>query len=355
MAPSQAWLCLAILVIILILLNLLSPILTPFLVGISVAYMADPLADRLETMGLGRATAVTVISMLLLVLVLVLLIILIPLLSKQIDALFNLLPTIDNWINQTALPYLQTTLNLDLQSLQINTIAKRLTGEWSTTGGLMAQLIEQLTHSSVSFLGTIGTVFLAPVVSFYLLRDFDLLVTRIKAILPRNIEPNISAWAQESDQVLGAFVRGQLLVMLSLGLIYSLGLFLINLKYALLIGMLAGLASLVPYMGFFIGLLTALIVAFFQFDHQYYILLVFLVFVVGQAIESTILTPVLIGDQIGLHPVAVIFAVLAGGQLFGFVGILLALPIAAVIMVMLRHLYTGYKSSYLYHHGDPSK
>ncbi|MGB2182139.1 MAG: AI-2E family transporter, partial [Pseudomonadales bacterium] len=183
---------------------------------------------------------------------------------------------------------------------------------------------------------------------FYLLRDFDILMARIQEILPRNIEPKVSLWVRECDEVLGAFVRGQLLVMLALGFIYGIGLSIAGLKYAMLIGLLAGLASIVPYLGFAVGFIAAMLVAVFQFDSYWGFLAITMVFVIGQALEGMVLTPWLIGDRIGLHPVAVIFAVLAGGQLFGFTGMLLALPLAAVIMVLLRHLHQGYRNSSLY-------
>ena len=148
--------------------------------------------------------------------------------------------------------------------------------------------------------------------------------------------------------MLAAFMRGQLLVMLSLGAIYALGLHLVGLNYALLIGVLAGLASVVPYLGFVVGIAAALTISLFQFDNYLPLAMVLVVFLVGQIVESFVLTPLLVGDRIGLHPVAVIFAILAGGQLFGFMGVLLALPIAAVIMVLLRHLHKGYINSDLY-------
>ncbi len=251
MIRSQIWLFTLVLVAGLVLLNLLSPILAPFLIGIVIAYMADPLADWLEAQGLGRTAAVAAIFGLLLLLLLLVLLILVPLFSQQIKTLLEFLPVVETWVNQVALPYLQASMNIDLKNLQIKTLAMQLGSEWSVAEGLITQLLNQLTRSGFSFIGAIGTTLLAAVVSFYLLRDFDLLVMRIRAILPRNIEPRVSAWAQESDQILGAFFRGQLLVMLALGLIYGMGLFVIDLNYALLIGMFAGLASVVPYMGFF--------------------------------------------------------------------------------------------------------
>ncbi|MNZ36121.1 hypothetical protein D3C78_535340 [compost metagenome] len=190
---------------------------------------------------------------------------------------------------------------------------------------------------------------LIPVVSFYLLRDWDLMMAKIRGLLPRQREERLVALAGECHEVLGAFVRGQLLVMLALGVIYASGLMLVGLELGLLIGLLAGLAAIVPYMGFIIGIGAAMVAGLFQFGGDPYPLLaIAAVFMVGQALEGMVLTPLLVGDRIGLHPVAVIFAILAGGELFGFTGVLLALPVAAVIMVLLRHVHDLYKESGMY-------
>ena len=194
----------------------------------------------------------------------------------------------------------------------------------------------------------VANLILVPVVTFYLLRDWDVMMAKVNRLLPRNIEPKVSLWASECDEVLGAFMKGQLLVMFALGVIYAIGLWLVGLDLALLVGMIAGLASIVPYMGFIIGIVVAGVAAFIQFQDPVVLAYVGAVFMVGQMLEGMLLTPLLVGDRIGLHPVAVIFAIMAGGQLFGFVGILLALPVAAVIMVLLRHLHERYKSSSLY-------
>ncbi len=170
-------------------------------------------------------------------------------------------------------------------------------------------------------------------------------------MIPRRYAPTVAKLARESDRVLAAFLRGQFYVMLALGLVYSIGLAMIGLELALLIGMLAGLISFVPYLGAAIGIILACLAAIVQFQDVMYLLPVAAVFAVGQALESMLLTPLLVGDQVGLHPVAVIFAVLAGGQLFGFMGVLLALPVASVIMVILRHIHDLYRDSQFY--GNP--
>ena len=217
---------------------------------------------------------------------------------------------------------------------------------------MAGRLLTEVTSSGFAMLGWLMNIALIPVVAFYLLRDWDLLVERIHNMIPRQFVTTTVNLTKECDEVLSAFLRGQLLIMLLLGCIYALGLALIGLDLALIIGLLAGLASLVPYLGFIVGILAASIAAILQFQEFMPLVYVALVFGVGQLLEGSLLTPLLVGDRIGLHPVAVIFAVLAGGQLFGFVGVLLALPIAAVVMVFVRHLYGQYRTSQYYESRD---
>lgn len=353
MTQSQTWLLIVVSLIVAMLLYSLQAVLTPFLVGIGIAYMADPFADRLEARGWSRTLAACVVFLVLTLVVVAMLIGLVPLVMKQIQTLIYMLPQVETWYNLVLLPWLQDTLAIDIKSLKLDIVTEGLAAEWKQAGGIISRVVKYATSSTMSLISTFGSMAMVPVVAFYLLRDFDLLTAKVNALLPRNIQPKVSAWASESDEVLAAFVRGQLLVMFCLGIIYAMGLSFVSLNYALLIGILAGLASIVPYLGFAVGLAAAMTIALFQFDGYWSLLMVFAVFGVGQLIESFILTPLLVGDRIGLHPVAVIFAILAGGQLFGFLGVLLALPVAAVIMVLLRHLHAGYINSPLYGQQDP--
>jgi predicted PurR-regulated permease PerM len=352
MSQSQTWLLIVVGLILAGLLYSLQAVLTPFLVGMGIAYMADPFADRLEAKGLSRTLATSIVFILLSLALVAMLMVFIPLLVKQVQTLIHLLPQVEVWYNSMLLPWLQNSLGLDMKNLQLEMMTEGLAAEWRQAGGIITQVVQYATQSSMSLISTLGSMAMVPVVAFYLLRDFDLLTGKIRALLPRNIQPLVVAWARESDSVLAAFVRGQLLVMLSLGIIYALGLSVVGLNYALLIGLLAGLASIVPYLGFVLGIAAAMLVAVFQFDSAWPLVAVGVVFAVGQMVESFLLTPLLVGDRIGLHPVAVIFAILAGGQLFGFLGILLALPVAAVIMVLLRHLHASYINSPLYGQQD---
>jgi predicted PurR-regulated permease PerM len=274
----------------------------------------------------------------------------VPLLGRQLVRLYEVAPQLLDWLQQQALPWLQVKLGLPDGFWRLDTVKRALSGHVGQSGDIIGIVLGQATASGRALLGWLTDVVLVPVVGFYLLRDWDRLTCKLRALLPRRIEPLLVRLAGECHDVLGAFIRGQLLVMLGLGLIYAVGLSVIGLDLGLLVGMLAGLASIVPYMGFVIGSAAAVIASVFQYGGMelYPLLGVALVFAVGQLMEGMLLTPLLVGDRIGLHPVAVIFAILAGGQLFGFVGILLALPAAAVIMVMLRHVNDVYKLSDLY-------
>jgi predicted PurR-regulated permease PerM len=214
-------------------------------------------------------------------------------------------------------------------------------------------VIANISQSGLAMLSAVANLVLIPVVTFYLLRDWDVLVEKFGSLIPRYYFGTVSNLAKQCHETIGAFFRGQLLVMGALSVIYAIGLMLIGLDLGLLIGLLAGIASIVPYLGAIVGIGAGLFAAFFQFGDITHLVLVVVVFSVGQTLEGTVLTPKLVGDRIGLHPVAVIFAVLAGGQLFGFVGILLALPAAAVIMVLLRQVHQNYRGSTLYGVDDP--
>lgn len=353
LSDSQRWFLLITTVVAGVLVYLLSPILSPFLVGALLAYLTDPIADRLEAKGMGRTLAVVVVFVVLTLLVAISILLLIPQLSEQIQTMVRQIPAVLDLLHNKVLPWFEQNLDVNLNRPDIDSVREWVREHWQQTGNLAAQIMGSLTRSGLVVVAWIANLVLIPVVTFYLLRDWDVMMEKIQHLLPRNLEPRVTLWARECDEVLGAFIKGQLLVMLALGIIYALGLSFVGLDLALLIGMLAGLASIVPYMGFFVGIVVAAVAAYVQFQHPLVLIWVGVVFGIGQALEGMVLTPLLVGDRIGLHPVAVIFAIMAGGQLFGFVGVLLALPVAAVIMVLLRHLHDGYKSSRLYSTDQP--
>lgn len=333
---------------------LLQPILTPFLVAALLAYLGDPLADRLEAKGLSRTVAVCIVFFGLTTLAILTLLLSVPVISTQVDLLANKIPVWLQTLQGTVLPWIQEQLDLPKESLPALDIKKMLTEHWSTAGDLLTTATKQLAGSGLAFMGLLANLVLIPVVAFYLLRDWDILMAHIRDMLPRSVEPTVVSLTQECDEILGAFIRGQLLVMLALGIVYAVGLWVVGLELALVLGLLAGLASIVPYMGFIVGIAAAGIAAWFQFMEPMPLLWVAVVFGIGQALEGMVLTPLLVGDRIGLHPVAVIFAIMAGGQLAGFTGILLALPVAAVIMVFIRYLHRNYKQSRFYSTSESS-
>ncbi|WP_183410952.1 AI-2E family transporter [Litorivivens lipolytica] len=328
-----------------VLIHLLQPILAPFLVGALLAYLGDPLVDRLEDRGLGRTTSVCLVFLGLTLLAVIALLIALPLLIDQFQLLSVRLQSLVQWLQGNVLPELKARLG---DSASLSQAGQALGKNIGTAGDVIMRLWSRITGSSLAILGWISTLVLIPVVTFYLLRDWDILVAKIRDLLPRRIEGRASLIAKECDEILGAFIRGQLLVMTALAVIYTLGLWAVGLELALVLGLVAGLASIVPYMGFVVGIVAAVIAAWFQFQDIWVLVQVGVVFGVGQMLEGMVLTPLLVGDRIGLHPVAVIFALLAGGQLFGFVGVLLGLPAAAVIMVMLRHVHSSYLGSDFY-------
>jgi predicted PurR-regulated permease PerM len=345
---SQRFFLLLVVIVSGFLLYLLGPILSPFLIGALLAYLTDPVADRLEEVGVSRTAAVVIVFVFLTTLVTLLILLFIPKLTHQIQIMIHQVPAVITLFEEKAIPAIQVFLGDGVSFGDMESFKQLVASHWEKTGDIMAQLASGITRSGLAVVGWIANLLLIPVVTFYLLRDWDVMMDKIGRLLPRSIEPVVSSWAKDSDEVLGAFIKGQLLVMLTLGCVYTVGLWLVGLDLALLLGMLAGLASIVPYMGFIVGIFAAGVAAYLQFHDPIILLWVSAVFGAGQALEGMVLTPLLVGDKIGLHPVAVIFAIMAGGQLFGFVGVLIALPVAAVIMVFLRHAHDGYKNSHLY-------
>jgi len=348
MTQSTRWFWLTIVTITLFLLYLLSPILLPFISAALLAYLGDPLVDRLEKMKLSRTLSVIIVFSSMFLILVPLLLFLIPLLQEQLTALLKKLPDYIHWASMNMQPMLENYLGINLPTLDVDQLKQIVADEWTNAGGFFKGLLRTVSHSGFIVAGWLANIVLIPVITFYLLRDWDHLVAYIHDLLPRSVEGEISLMAKESNEVLGAFLRGQMLVMLALGIIYSIGLRLVGVEFSLLIGLFAGLLSFIPYMGLIFGVIIAGVAVLFQTHDISNLLWVLLVFGVAQMIEGMFLTPVLVGDRIGLHPVAVIFAVLAGGQLFGFFGILLALPVFAVLAVLLRHARARYKGSKIY-------
>ena len=350
---SRGWFWLAIGIILAWLVWKLAPVIMPFALSAALAYLFDPLTDRLERVRIGswqwnRTLAVVLVFLFIIGLIVVMLVVLIPMIRTQVQYAIARTPEFLDWMGNTAWPWLQAMLGLENAAFDISTVTESLKQYWREASQAALSVIGTLTEGGQKVFNFLINLLLVPVVTFYLLRDWDRLVEGVRQLLPRRYEPRVSLLAGEVDEVLGAFIRGQLIVMLALGLIYSIGLWAIGLDLAIIIGLTAGLLSIVPYLGTFVGIAAGLLAALFQFQDVAHLVMVAAVFVVGQLMEGMVLTPKLVGDRIGLHPVAVIFAVLAGGQLAGFLGILLALPVAAALNVLIRHLNGEYQKSTYY-------
>lgn len=331
----------------LVLLWLLGPILTPFAVGAGLAYLGDPIVDRLERWGLSRTAGVAVVFVSLILLTLIGTVLIVPMLYQQSLTLLGEIPGWLVWLQDVALPWLGIQLPEGIR-LDPAGLKQMIASHWSDASGYAGQIWLRVSQSSALLGALIGNLLLIPIVTFYLLRDWDRLVAWIRDVIPPRWLPRVTRLSHEVNGVLGGFLRGQLSVMLALTVLYSAGLALVGLKLALAIGFLAGMLSFVPYLGFAVGFIAALLAMLVQEHSLLPLVWIAVVFGIGQIVESWWLTPKLVGDRIGLHPVAVIFALLAGGQLFGFVGMLLALPGSAVIAVLLRDAKQQWLRSPLY-------
>jgi len=331
------------------LLYLLSPILTPFIIGAFLAYLFDPLVRKLKQHHVPHYVSISIVFFFFFLILLALLLLLIPLVESQVQHFAEIIPNTIDWLQNTILPWLKDNLGIDSEAINVASIKKLLADNVTKAGGAATIAVQAVVTSGFKIIEWIIKLILIPVVAFYLMCDWDRFLRGIQNLIPRNTEPTFTRLMKECNSVLGAFLRGQLIVMISLGVIYAAGLTLIGLQVGIIIGVIAGLLSIVPYLGTITGVLIAMVAAYLQMGTLKAVALVLLVFAVGHLIDHLFLTPKLVGGRIGLHPVAVIFAILAGGCLFGFVGVLLALPVASVIMVWLRYLHKRYYKSDLYH------
>ncbi|OGI47857.1 MAG: hypothetical protein A2637_07435 [Candidatus Muproteobacteria bacterium RIFCSPHIGHO2_01_FULL_65_16] len=323
------------------LVYLLAPILMPFIVGALLAYVCNPLVTCLAAWRLPRVLAVALVFVVVLAAVAGLLLFLVPVMQRQVTAFVLKIPAYLDWLQQNVFPRVLAATNGRLPADML-AVKQAVVGHWQELGDWLGIVIGSMTQSGLRFLAWLVNLVLIPIVTFYLLLDWDRIPARALSLFPASVQPRIRRLGRETDEVLGSFLRGQLTVMTVLATVYATGLGLVGLDLALPLGLLAGLISFVPYLGFIAGALTAGVAAYLQFHEATALLWVLAVFLAGQVLDGLVLTPRLVGGRIGLHPVAVIFAIMAGGQLFGFLGILLALPAAAAIKVWLRHLHEGY-------------
>ena len=351
-SPTQqqalAWF--AITLVLALVLWLLGPVLMPFVVASVLAYALDPLVTRLQSLTgdkLPRVVAVLLVQVVFVVLVLALVMLLVPILMHEVPRMRDQLPLIAERVQGVLSPWLE---RLGIQATwDVPSLKAFLLSTFSTSWeDGFAQALTSLRIGGSVALAIIGNLILIPVVLFYLLLDWRRVVRHIEALVPLPMRRAYDGFVIECDQVLGQYLRGQLSVMALLAVYYSVALWLFGLELALPIGVFTGLAVFVPYVGFGVGLLLGLLAGVLQMPLYQALLMVSVVYGAGQLIESFVLTPRLVGERIGLHPLHVIFALMAFGQLFGFVGVLIALPVSAVLLVAIRHLRAQYQNSQLY-------
>jgi predicted PurR-regulated permease PerM len=327
-----------------LILWLLGDVLMPFVAGMAIAYVLDPLCDRLEALKLPRWLATTLVLLVFLVAIVLVLLVVVPVLTSQIGGLLAALPSLFGELNEFLLPVFD-----ELRDLLGLENVEELRGALSAYAGdavaWLGRILGGVWRGGLAVLDIISLLVITPVVAFYLLRDWDRMVAAIDGLLPRQHAGTIRELARDVDGTLAGFMRGQALVCLMLGVFYAVALSIVGLDFGLVVGLGAGLISFIPYVGSIVGFVASMGIALAQFDAWTQWAIVGAVFVAGQAVEGNFLTPKLVGDSVGLHPVWIVFALLAAGSLFGFTGLLLAVPMAAVIGVLVRFFLRQYLNS----------
>ncbi len=335
-------------ILTLYLIHRLASVLIPFLISFGLAYLGNPLVQRIESPKISRTWAVSIVFGFLLLGLTLILLVVIPILINQLLNFIEKVPTYYLWVQSNILPKLETLLSLEEVKANQDAIKETLTKSLDVIGMLTTKLGSSIGSFILGVIGFFVSLFLIPMITFYVMRDWPQIMAKFETLLPRSIAQETLDFLEESNFMLSSFLRGQFTVMLALAFVYSVGLSFVGLEYSVVIGITAGLISFIPYLGATSGILMGLIVAWFQFGDITHLILVGIVFGIGQLLESFALTPILIGDKLGMHPIAVVFALMVGGSLFGFVGILLALPACAVLMVALRKVYRWYLASDFY-------
>lgn len=340
------------LLVFLVLLYVLRDVLAPFVAGMAVAYFVDPVADKLEEWGLSRTLATTAITLTFFIVAIAGISTVLPILTSQIIGFAGRVPMYFEQLRDVIEPIMHQ-ISSDISDENLKQIVASAQGFTKHALSVLSDLFNSVISGGAAVIDVVSVLVLTPLVTFYLLRDWDLLVARIDGWLPRNSAPVIREQFILIDETLAGFVRGQASVCLVLGAFYAIGLSLVGLEFGLMVGLGAGFISFVPYVGAMIGLSVGLCIALVQFGEWMPIFIVVCIFLTGQTAESYVLTPKLVGERIGLHPVWLIFALMAGGSLAGFTGVLLAVPIAAIIGVLIRFGLAEYLKSALYT-GAPS-
>lgn len=346
----QSFIWLAVGISLIAVLILLGPVLSPFVAAAILAYVLLPFVDRLVHWKIPRAIAAAIVLVLTVLLLAGLALLIVPIVQKEIVQVRQQLPAISMQLTEQVIPKINQWLGISIK-IDAGSIRQWLTDHVASGGTDIAAAVFAYAKSGWSAaLEVIGLLFLVPVVLFYLLLDWPLIKPKVTSLVPPRWTKQASGYAQEIDAMLSQYLRGQLKVMASLAIFYSVALLIAGFDLWLPIGVLSGILVFIPYLGFALGLTFALGAGLLQFGLVKGLILVAVIYGVGQVLESVVLTPKLVGEQIGLHPLAVILALLAFGYLFGFVGVLLALPLAATLAVALRHVHRKYLRSPFYLH-----
>ena len=328
----------------------LRSVLLPFVAGIIIGYLFDPLATKFEKWGMNRTCATILVLVTVVIIAVPALVLLINVIDNQVSTFINAVPAYMTSLLKKFEPFL-ARMQEDFPNLNAERVREYLRSNMANNLKVVGKILKSLISSGMAIMNLLSLLLITPIVAFYMLRDWDKFIEKIKGLLPRKSKKTIEEQAREIDKTLAAFIRGQLSVCVLLGSFYALGLHLVGLDLGLMVGFLAGLISFIPYVGSITGFLVSIGLAIAQFNTWEPFVAVVAVFMVGQFIEGNFLTPKLVGDSVGLHPVWVMFALLAGGVLLGFLGLMMAVPVAAVIGVLLRHAIKNYKKSQLYLEG----
>lgn len=330
-----------------LLLWLLSPVLLPFVAGTAIAYFMDPLADRFEKLGLPRWLCATLALLVFLFIIVLMFLLLVPLLQEQIGALIAALPGYAEKARASLIPWIEQNFG-SLSQADLNRLRDAASNYVGEAVGMGGNVLKQVVWGGMAVFDALTLLVITPVVAFYILRDWDKMIANIDKTLPRQHVKTIRSEAKKVDKTLAGFLRGQAMVCLSLAAYYAIALSVVGLNFGATIGIMAGILSFIPYVGSILGLIFSMGLAFAQFDSMTPIIVVAVIYALGQLIEGNVLAPKMVGDRVGLHPVWIIFALMAGGSLFGFVGVLVALPVAAVIGVLVRFMLNKYMDSKYY-------
>lgn len=328
-------------------LYVLRSVLMPFVAGILLAYLLDPMVDRLQKLKFSRTWATLIVCFLTILIVMPCISLLVSMIENQVSLLVQATPKYLSLIMEKLKPALQNITERfpDLKGANIEELIKANIGNGMKVAG---RILRSLMSNGFALINLISLLLIMPVVTFYMLRDWDDFVKKFESLLPKKSKKGIIEGFKEIDKIIAGFIRGQLSVCLILGLFYSIGLKLVGLELGLLVGFIAGIISFIPYVGSITGFILGCVLAFAQYGDITHVLYVIAVFMLGQFIEGNFLTPKLVGESVGLHPVWVMFALLAGGVLLGFLGLMLAVPLAAIIGVLVRYGLKRYKQSSLY-------